>query len=77
MRRGTRGYAEHADALIGPYESIGFADKHREALPFLPAVVLGDLLHRRLAPRRFQIGVCILLLTAGLSLTVHTAWFAR
>lgn len=37
MRRGTRGYAEHADALIGPYESIGFADKHREALPFLPA----------------------------------------
>lgn len=69
--------------LLANYLSLGLLGRDSLplslllALPFLPAVVLGDLLHRRLAPRRFQIGVCILLLTAGLSLTVHTAWFAR
>ncbi|HNN96351.1 MAG TPA: TSUP family transporter [Pseudomonadota bacterium] len=47
------------------------------ALPFLPAVLLGDLLHRRLPPRRFQIWVCVLLLIAGLSLTIHTVLAAR
>jgi HAD superfamily hydrolase (TIGR01509 family) len=34
---GTAGYAEAADALAEQYESVTFADVHREALPFLPA----------------------------------------
>lgn len=37
MTRGTRGYAENAPELIERYESIDFADKHRAALPFIPA----------------------------------------
>ena len=35
--RGTEGYGETADALVKPYESVTFADVHRETLPLLPA----------------------------------------
>ena len=34
---GTAGYGETVEALIGQYESLAFADVHRELLPFLPA----------------------------------------
>ena len=34
---GTEGYAETADALVTQYESISFADVHRDMLHLLPA----------------------------------------
>ena len=34
--RGTEGYGESADALVKPYESLSFADVHRETLPLIP-----------------------------------------
>lgn len=37
MIRGTQGYAEQADELVGRYEAIGFTDKHRALLHLLPA----------------------------------------
>jgi 2-polyprenyl-3-methyl-5-hydroxy-6-metoxy-1,4-benzoquinol methylase len=37
MTRGTQGYAESAPELIERYEAIGFAEKHRAALAFIPA----------------------------------------
>jgi SAM-dependent methyltransferase len=33
---GTEGYGESADALVKPYESLSFADVHRETLPLIP-----------------------------------------
>ena len=33
---GTEGYGESADALVKPYESLSFADVHREILPLIP-----------------------------------------
>ena len=33
---GTEGYAEQADALVRQYESIAFADVHRDVLPLMP-----------------------------------------
>jgi protein-L-isoaspartate O-methyltransferase len=33
---GTEGYAESADALAGRYESISFADVHRQILHLIP-----------------------------------------
>lgn len=35
-RSSTQGYAEHADALAAQYESITFADVHRETLHLMP-----------------------------------------
>ena len=43
------------------------------AVPFWPAVVLGDWVHRRLDGRRFQIMICLLLLVAGIALATRTA----
>jgi uncharacterized membrane protein YfcA len=43
------------------------------AVPLLPAMALGELLHRRLSPRRFTLGIFSLLLIAGLALGVRTA----
>ncbi|HYM30458.1 MAG TPA: methyltransferase domain-containing protein [Candidatus Cybelea sp.] len=34
---GTEGYAEEADALVKQYESISFADVHRQVLHLIPA----------------------------------------
>jgi SAM-dependent methyltransferase len=34
---GTEGYGETANALVKPYESVSFADVHREILPLIPA----------------------------------------
>jgi SAM-dependent methyltransferase len=34
---GTEGYGETADALAKHYESVSFADVHREILPLIPA----------------------------------------
>jgi SAM-dependent methyltransferase len=34
---GTEGYAEEADALVGQYESITFAEAHRYALHLIPS----------------------------------------
>jgi SAM-dependent methyltransferase len=34
---GTEGYGETADALVKPYESVSFADVHREILHLIPA----------------------------------------
>jgi SAM-dependent methyltransferase len=36
--RGTQGYAEQSDELIGRYDAIDFADKHRVVLHLVPAV---------------------------------------
>ena len=35
--RGSRGYAEQAEALVARYEGIDFPAKHRAVLPLLPA----------------------------------------
>jgi len=42
-------------------------------LALLPSLWLGERLHHRLSPRRFQLGVFVLLLIAGLALGVRTA----
>ncbi|ETR76309.1 SAM-dependent methyltransferase [Afipia sp. P52-10] len=34
---GTEGYAEQADALVGPMDAVRFADLHRPILPLIPA----------------------------------------
>jgi SAM-dependent methyltransferase len=34
---GTEGYAEEADALVGQYESISFAEAHRHVLHLIPS----------------------------------------
>ena len=34
---GTEGYSEEAEALVRQYESISFADLHREVLHLVPA----------------------------------------
>ncbi|HEX9521804.1 MAG TPA: class I SAM-dependent methyltransferase [Reyranella sp.] len=36
-RSGTEGYGETADALVKQYESVSFADVHREILHLMPA----------------------------------------
>lgn len=69
--------------LIYNYGSLGLF--HRDSLllslllslPFLPAVLLGELLHRRLAPQRFARWVCVLLLLSGLGLVVQTGLALR
>lgn len=64
--------------LLANYLSLGLLRRDSLALslllslPFVPAVWLGDVVHRRLSPRRFQLGVCILLLCSGLGLALHT-----
>ncbi len=65
--------------ILVNYATLGLIDRSSTtlslllALPFWPAILLGDWLHKRLAPRRFQLAVCVLLLIAGLTLSIRTA----
>jgi uncharacterized membrane protein YfcA len=69
--------------IVANYASLGLIGRSSLllslllALPFWPAVLLGDLIHRRLAPRRFQLWVCVLLLIAGATLAIRTALSMR
>jgi uncharacterized membrane protein YfcA len=66
-------------ALVGNYATLGLVGRTSAALSLLlglalaPGLLLGEYLHRRLSPRRFQIGIFSLLLAAGLALAVRTA----
>jgi SAM-dependent methyltransferase len=41
--RGTEGYGETAEALVKPYESVTFADVHRDTLYLIPTTPCGVL----------------------------------
>ncbi len=66
-------------ALLVNYGTLGLVGRDSIelslalGLALLPALALGEWLHRRLDARRFQLAVCLLLLLGGLALAARTS----
>jgi uncharacterized protein len=66
-------------ALLVSYGTLGLLGRDTIelalalGLALLPALLLGEWLHRRLDVRRFQLAVCLLLLAGGLALAARTS----
>ena len=68
-------------ALLASYATMGLLRRETGelccalGLALVPALALGELLHRRLDATRFQLAVCRLLLLGGVALAARTAYF--